>query len=67
VFLGPEKAEYRGFAEVDAREHTVLVPLTIMAILLGILPAFFFFQFTDTTVGGLFRLFQNGAGAMAGL
>jgi NADH-quinone oxidoreductase subunit M len=67
VFLGPEKAEYRAFHEVDAREHTVLVPLTIMAILLGILPAFFFFQFTDTTVGGLFRLFQNGATATAGL
>src|SRR5688572_10151350 len=56
VFLGPEKAEYRGFPEVDAREHTVLVPLTIMAILLGILPTIFFFQFTGTTVGGLFRL-----------
>jgi NADH-quinone oxidoreductase subunit M len=67
VFLGPEKAEYRGFPEVDAREHTVLVPLTIMAILLGILPTLFFFKFTTTTVDGLFRLFQSGAGSMAGL
>ena len=67
VFLGPEKAEYRAFPEVDAREHTVLVPLTIMAILLGILPTLFFFIFTDTTVAGLFRLFRGGADAMAGL
>jgi NADH-quinone oxidoreductase subunit M len=66
VFLGPEKAEYRAFPEVDAREHTVLVPLTIMAILLGILPTMFFFIFTDTTVAGLFRLFRGGAEAMAG-
>ena len=66
VFLGAERAEQRSFPEVDAREHTVLVPLTIMAILLGILPTFFFFVFTDTTVAGLFRLFRTGAAAVAG-
>src|SRR5687767_4574523 len=38
VFFGPERAEYRGFAEVDHREVVVLTPLTAMAILLGILP-----------------------------
>jgi NADH-quinone oxidoreductase subunit M len=63
VFLGAERAEQRSFPEVDAREHVVLVPLTIMAILLGILPTFFFFVFTDTTVAGLFRLFRTGAAA----
>jgi NADH-quinone oxidoreductase subunit M len=57
VFLGPEKAEYKAFPEVDAREQTVLIPLTIMAILLGILPYAMFFIFTETTVAGLFRLF----------
>ena len=35
VYFGPEKAEYKSFPEVDAREITVLTPLTIMAILLG--------------------------------
>jgi len=58
VFLGPEKAEYRGFPEVDRREQVVLVPLTIMAILLGVLPTLFFFVFTDSTVKGMFGLFK---------
>jgi NADH-quinone oxidoreductase subunit M len=58
VFLGPEKPEYRGFAEVDRRETVVLVPLTVMAILLGVLPTFFFFAFTDATVKGMFNLFK---------
>ena len=58
VFLGPEKAEYRGFPEVDRREQVVLVPLTIMAILLGVLPTVFFFVFTDSTVKGMFGLFK---------
>jgi NADH-quinone oxidoreductase subunit M len=56
VFLGAEKAEYKHFPEVDAREHTVLVPLTIMAIVLGVLPTAMFFVLTDNTVAGLFKL-----------
>jgi NADH-quinone oxidoreductase subunit M len=55
VFLGPEKAEHRGFPEVDTREHVVLAPLTAMAILLGVLPWMFFFAFTDSTVKGMFQ------------
>ncbi len=58
VFLGPEKSEYRGFAEIDGREQVVLVPLTVMAILLGVLPTVFFFAFTDATVKGMFGLFR---------
>jgi NADH-quinone oxidoreductase subunit M len=58
VFLGPEKPEYRGFAEVDRREQVVLVPLTVMAILLGVLPTVFFFAYTDATVKGMFGLFK---------
>jgi NADH-quinone oxidoreductase subunit M len=58
VFLGPEKAEYRGFADVDNREVTVLAPLTIMAILLGVLPTACFFIFTKPTVAALFNLFK---------
>jgi NADH-quinone oxidoreductase subunit M len=65
VFFGPEKAEYQGFAEVDGREIAVLTPLTIMAILLGILPTLFFFAFTDSTVKALFGVF-NKAAAVAG-
>jgi NADH-quinone oxidoreductase subunit M len=57
VYFGPEKAEYKGFAEVDQREIVVLTPLTAMAILLGVLPWVFFFVFTQQTVNALFGLF----------
>jgi NADH-quinone oxidoreductase subunit M len=67
VFFGPEKPEYRGFPEVDGREVAVLTPLTVMAILLGILPTLFFFVFTDTTVKALFGLFTRQAATVAGL
>ena len=58
VFFGPVKTEYAGFPEVDNREVVVLTPLTVMAILLGILPTVFFFAFTDQTVAALMKLFQ---------
>ncbi len=57
VFLGPEKPEYRDFPEVDGREQTVLIPLVVMAVLLGVLPYGMFFVLTNTTVAGLFKLF----------
>jgi len=57
VFFGNEQPEYKNFPEVDGREIAVLTPLTIMCILLGILPAFFFFAFTDTTVAAMFKVF----------
>ncbi|HEX2971803.1 MAG TPA: NADH-quinone oxidoreductase subunit M [Tepidisphaeraceae bacterium] len=57
VYFGPEKPEYKSFPEVSAREQTVLIPLMVMALLLGILPYLMFFVLTDTTVQGLFRLF----------
>ena len=58
VFFGPEKAEYKGFPEVDSREVTVLTPLTVMAILLGVLPTAFVFIFTNQTVAAMFKLFS---------
>jgi NADH-quinone oxidoreductase subunit M len=57
VYFGPERPEYKGFPEVDAREQVVLWPLAIMAILLGVLPTLFFFAFTNNTVDSLFKLF----------
>jgi len=56
VFLGPEKPEYKGFAEVDGREVAVLTPLTAMAILLGVLPVVFVFAFTEQTVKAIVGL-----------
>ena len=37
---------------------TVLAPLAIMAILLGVLPTVFFFVFTNNTVAAMFQLFK---------
>jgi len=64
VFFGPEKPEYKEFPEVTAREVTVLVPLTIMALVLGILPATVF-HYTDKPVAALFGLFGERAAQVA--
>jgi NADH:ubiquinone oxidoreductase subunit 4 (subunit M) len=60
VYLGAERPEYKGFPEVNTRELTVLTPLAVMAILLGILPAVFVFAFTDQTVAGWYNLLKAG-------
>ena len=57
VYLGPERPESRGFAEITAREIGVLAPLAAMSVLLGILPAAFVFTFSDRTLAAMFRLF----------
>ena len=57
VYFGPVKPEYAGFSDVSSREITVLTPLMIMAILLGVLPGLFFFMFTDRTVAAVLGLF----------
>jgi len=56
VFFGPQKPEYQDFPEIDRRELSVLVPLSIMAILLGILPTVFFFAMTEGTVAVMYKL-----------
>jgi NADH-quinone oxidoreductase subunit M len=68
VYLGPEKAEYKGYSDVEPRELTVLTPLTIMAILLGVLPTLTVFIYTQSTVNGFFHLLQPAmSGGVAGL
>jgi NADH-quinone oxidoreductase subunit M len=68
VYLGPEKAEYKGYPDVEPRELTVLTPLTIMAILLGVLPTLTVFIYTQSTVNGFFHLLQPAmSGGVAGL
>ncbi len=57
VFLGPEKAEYKGFADVGWREVLVLGPLGVMVVLLGVLPTVFVFVFTNQSVWAMFKLF----------
>ena len=59
VYFGPEKPEYKDMPEVDAREITILTPLTVMAIVLGILPSLTVFVFTNRTVAAVLDLFSN--------
>jgi NADH-quinone oxidoreductase subunit M len=58
VFFGAERPEHKGFAEIDAREITVLAPLAVMAILLGVVPTAMVFAFTDQTMAGWFGTFR---------
>ena len=58
VWLGRERSEWQGMADVDAREILVLTPLTVFTILLGVLPTVFVFAFTDRTVGAMMKLFS---------
>jgi NADH-quinone oxidoreductase subunit M len=56
VFFGPERPEFKGFAEVDRREVSVLTPLAILCVLLGVLPTVFVFAYTQTTVDAIVKL-----------
>ncbi|HEX8914126.1 MAG TPA: NADH-quinone oxidoreductase subunit M [Humisphaera sp.] len=58
VFLGKPRPEHGELPEVTARERTVLTPLAIMCVLLGILPAVFVFAFTDRTIAALAQAFR---------
>jgi NADH-quinone oxidoreductase subunit M len=57
VFFGPARPEYATLPDLDNRELTVLTPLAVMAILLGIIPGALVFLFTNTTVAALLKLF----------
>lgn len=67
IYFGPERPEYKAFPEVTQREIIVLTPLTVMAVILGILPAVCFFIFTDQTVKAWFGVVARSAQAFAGL
>ena len=58
VFFGPEKPEYADLPEIDKRELTILTPLVVMAIVLGVVPTLSFFVFTNQTVDAFFQLFR---------
>ncbi len=57
VFLGNEKPDYATFKDLDRREITVLTPLAVLAVLLGVLPAVMVFSLTGTTVAAILKLF----------
>ena len=57
VYLGTPREENSNFPEITSRELSVLVPLSALAVLLGILPSVFVFVFTKPTVSALQALF----------
>ena len=58
IFFGPVKPEYATLPELDTRELTVLTPLAVLAVLLGILPGVLVFSISTPTMTGLLRLFS---------
>ncbi len=50
VYLGREREEYREYSDTSARETFILVPMAILAIALGILPAQTVFNYTNGTL-----------------
>jgi NADH-quinone oxidoreductase subunit M len=56
IFLGATRPENEKFPAISGRELAVLTPITLAMILLGILPWFLFFAFTNRTVAALLYL-----------
>jgi NADH-quinone oxidoreductase subunit M len=57
IYLGLERSEQQTLKDLTGPEIAVLVPLTTMAVLLGILPAVFVFGLSNSTLAGIFKLF----------
>jgi NADH-quinone oxidoreductase subunit M len=56
VYLGKEKEEYAGYPDATGRETFVLVPMAVLAIALGILPAQTVFNFCNGTLNRMLAL-----------
>ncbi len=50
VYLGREKEEHLGFTDASARETFILVPMAVLAIVLGVFPMQTVFNFTNGTL-----------------
>ncbi len=63
VYMGPARPEYTytGDKAIKPREYAIMVPLGLLAIALGILPAFFVFTMTNDTVRALFEVLRPEA------
>jgi NADH-quinone oxidoreductase subunit M len=60
IFLGATKSEFESLRDLDPLELSVLIPMTVAMILLGILPWIFFFAITGQTAAALLRVFSAG-------
>jgi NADH-quinone oxidoreductase subunit M len=55
VYLGREREAYAGFADADARETLILVPMAVLCIALGVLPMQTVFRFANGTLNLVVR------------
>jgi NADH-quinone oxidoreductase subunit M len=58
VFFGPERPEFIKFPDATRREITVLTPLTVLCVALGVLPGLLVFAYTRGTVDALLDLIR---------
>ena len=56
VFLGPIKPEYQNTPDISRREIVVMVPLSALAIILGVLPWQTVLQFVSGTLDNVLKL-----------
>jgi NADH-quinone oxidoreductase subunit M len=57
ICFGPPGPSLQSIADVSLPELAVLLPLAIMIVLLGVIPAFFVFTLSNPTFASLLRLF----------
>jgi NADH-quinone oxidoreductase subunit M len=57
IFFGAARVERAAVADLDQREMSLLIPLVILIVLLGILPWILFFAVTQQTAGAIFSGF----------
>ncbi|HNQ22928.1 MAG TPA: NADH-quinone oxidoreductase subunit M [Phycisphaerae bacterium] len=55
VYLGPERDEYRGYSDASAREMGIMIPMAILAIVMGILPMQTVFNYTTGTLNNVLK------------
>ncbi|UCE60976.1 MAG: NADH-quinone oxidoreductase subunit M [Phycisphaerales bacterium] len=53
VYLGKEREEYKGYTDATGRETMILIPMAILCIAMGILPAQTVFNFTNGTLDNI--------------
>jgi len=56
IYFGLERAEEPAMADLNPLELSILSPLAIMTVLLGILPAVIIFSISNNTMAAMFRL-----------
>jgi NADH-quinone oxidoreductase subunit M len=57
IYFGAERADQTALPDLTSLEITVLTPLAVMTILLGVIPAVMIFALSNNTLAAMFKLF----------